>query len=137
MKHPTGDDGRERQAEQIAQSGARLSLGDRTEHPSHDAVEAMMAGVAQRAVDATLKGLGIDTANPLSAQQDFARLRTLRRLMDDGDFIADLAFMRRWRLNSEKITDTGLRSLIRWAVVGSLGLIVLLTKDWWITHFRG
>lgn len=125
------------QQEQVRQSADRLSLADRTEYPSHDAVELLMAGVAQKAVDATLRGLGIDTLNPLSAQQDFAKLRALRKLMEDDSFVADLAFVRRLRTNTEKISDAGIRSFVRWLVVGALGLLVLLTKDYWITHFKG
>ena len=71
-------------------------------------LEALMATTPQKALERTLQRLGIDTRNPLSAQQDFARLRTMRKLMEDEDFLADIRFMRRWRLNSEKITDTGL-----------------------------
>lgn len=123
--------------EQARQSGERLSLADRTEYPSHEAIELMMAGVAQRAVEGTLTRLGIDTSNPLSAQQDFAKLRAVRMLMEDENFLADLAFMRRWRMNSERITETGLKSFVTWFVVGLLGLAALLTKDWWITHVKG
>jgi hypothetical protein len=110
---------------------------DEQKQQSLDNLELLMAATAQKAVDGTLQKLGIDTNNPLSAQQDFARLRTLRKLMEDEGFVADLAFMRRWRLNSEKVTDAGLKAVVRWFVVGVLGLIVLLTKDWWITHIKG
>lgn len=125
------------QHEQVRQSGARLSLEDRTEHPNRDTIEHMMNDVAQRAVEGTLKGLGIDTSNPLSAQQDFAKLRALRQLMEKDDFLADLAFVRRWRLNSEKVADTGIKSIVGWLTAGALGLLALLTKDWWITHVKG
>lgn len=123
--------------EQAKQSASRLSLADRTEFPSHDSIEGMMVGVAQRAVEGTLQRLGIDTSDPLSAQQDFARLRALRKLTEDEDFLADLAFMRRWRITSEKITDTGIKAVVRWLVVGALGIVVLLTRDWWISHIKG
>lgn len=125
------------QQDQVLQSADRLSLERRTSFPDHDAIEAMMVKVAQQAVDGTLQRLGIDTNNPLSAQQDFARLRIIRKLMEDENFQLDLAFIRRWRTKSEKITDAGLKSAVRWVVVGALGIIALITKDWWITHFKG
>lgn len=127
----------EHQREQVRQSADRLSLSDRTEFPSHDAVVSMMRETALQAVEGTLRGLGIDTTNPISAQQDFARLRSMRKLMEDEAFLADLAFVRRWRMNTERIGDTGVRSFVRWLIVGGLALIVMLSKDFWITHFKG
>jgi len=40
-------------------------------------------------------------------------------------------------VNSEKITDTGMRTFVRVAVSGALGLLLLGTKDWWIKHITG
>jgi hypothetical protein len=93
--------------------------------------------VAQRAVEGVLQRLGIDTSNPIQAQADFQRLRAFRKMLEDEEFQADLVFMRRWRVNSEKITDTGMRTFVRVAVSGALGLLLLGTKDWWIKHITG
>jgi hypothetical protein len=93
--------------------------------------------VAQRAVEGVLQRLGVDTSNPLQAQADFQRLRALRKLLEDDDFQSDLAFMRRWRVGTEKITETGVRTIVRLFVTGVLGLILLGTKDWWIKHITG
>lgn len=93
--------------------------------------------VAQRAVEGVLQRLGVDTSNPLKAQADFQRLRSISALMDDPEFQADLAFMRRWRSNTETIAQTGMKAFVKWFVVGGLGLLVLGTKDWWIRHITG
>lgn len=93
--------------------------------------------VAKQAVEEVLQRLGIDTADPLQAQADFQKLRTLRKLMDDEEFLADLAFMRRWRRGTEKVAETGISALVKWFVVGLLGLLLLGTKDWWIMHIKG
>lgn len=131
----------ERQQEQVRQSMERLSLSRRTEYPDHDAIEDMMERAAERAsikaVRNTLELLGIDASNPISAQQDFAKLRILRKLLEDEQFQLDLAFIRRWRVNSDKVVDTSVSTVVRWVVVGILGIIALVTKDWWITHIKG
>lgn len=93
--------------------------------------------VAQRAVEGVLQRLGVDTLNPLKAQADFQRLRSIGELMEDKEFQADLAFMRRWRTNTDAITDTGIRTAVKITVSGLLGLLVLGTKDWWIRHITG
>lgn len=93
--------------------------------------------IAERAVEGVLERLGVDTKDPIQAQADFAKLRSLRRLMDDDEFQLDLAFMRRWRTNTDKITDTGIRAVAKWMVLGILAMLVLGTKDWWIKHITG
>lgn len=99
--------------------------------------EAQAEQVAQRAVEGVLQRLGVDTTNPLQAQADFQKLRVLRKLLDDEEFLADLAFMRRWRKGTDRITDTGIKAFVRWLVIGLLGIVALVTKDWWIQHIRG
>jgi hypothetical protein len=64
-------------------------------------------------------------------------MRALRKLMDDEEFLLDLQFMRRWRKNTDKVTDTGITTFVRWLVVGALGIFILGTKDWWIKHITG
>ncbi len=99
--------------------------------------ETQAQDVAQRAVEGVLQRLGVDTSNPLQAQADFQKLRVLRKLLEDDEFVSDLAFMRRWRKGTERVTDTGIKTFVRWFVVGVLGLVALVTKDWWIQHIRG
>lgn len=93
--------------------------------------------IAERAVEGVLERLGVDTKDPIQAQADFAKLRALRRLMDDDEFQLDLAFMRRWRTNTDKITDTGIRAVAKWFFLGLLAIMALGTKDWWIKHVTG
>lgn len=128
MSHRDNEEQKRQSINNLVERSTALAAG---------ALEDLIEKATQRAVEGTLERLGIDTKNPLSAQQDFARLRAIRKLMDDEGFIADLAFMRRWRLGSERIADTGIKAFVRWVVVGILGIVVLLTKDWWLIHVKG
>lgn len=108
------------------------------EAPVFTAAEvAAQEAIAQRAIEGILTRLGVDTSNPLSAQKDFAKLRAMRELLDDEDFQADLAFMRKWRLNADKVTDTSIKTVVRFLVAGGLGLFLAATKDWWLKHITG
>lgn len=93
--------------------------------------------IAEQAVEGVLVRLGIDTKNPLQAQADFQKLRTMRKLFEDEEFQADLQFMRRWRKGADKVADTGIRTIVRVLAVGFLGLLLAGTKDWWIKHITG
>ncbi len=97
----------------------------------------LVEAAAQRAIEGMLVKLGVDTKDPFSAQKDFAKLRSMRALMDDPEFQADLAFMRKWRVNTEVAVNTSWQSIVRWVTVGFLGLLLLGTKEWWLKHITG
>jgi hypothetical protein len=110
---------------------------DRQAAQIEDSIERAASKAAEGAVNNVLQRLGIDTKDPIQAQADFHKLRALRKLMEDDEFLADLAFMRRWRRGTEKVAETGISTFVKWFVLGVLGLFVLGTKDWWIQHIRG
>ena len=93
-------------------------------------IEHVASIAAQKAVDETLIRIGINTADPIASQQDFAKLRALRDLMDDEGFQADLVHLRRWRLACSAAGRAAGRSLIGAAVAALLALLTLGTKDW-------
>lgn len=89
---------------------------------------------AAQAVERTLTGLGINVADPISAQRDFSKLRALRTLLDDAEFQADLAHLRRWRLALERggalVAGAGIRTTVTIAITALIGLVGLGFKDW-------
>lgn len=85
---------------------------------------------AQKAVTQTLLTLGIDAANPLRAQQDFVVLREMRSLMQDQEFQADMAHIRRWRKSMEAIQSKSLLTVVGILLSGTLGLILMGLKGW-------
>lgn len=99
-------------------------------------LEQIARDAAEQAVQRILVGLGIDAADPIAVQQDFARMRSLRALLDDSAFQADLVHLRRWRVAVETSTKAGLRTSIGLLVTGLLTLLTLGTKDWWHGLFK-
>lgn len=95
-----------------------------------DQVEKIVADT----IKSTLESLGIDTTNKINMQADFSRLRVMRSLLDDKEFQADLAFMRKWRKNADSLTETGMKHIVTIFITGLLGLIILGTKEWWMKH---
>ena len=67
----------------------------------HD-LETIASSAAQKAVYETFMKLGIDTSDPLRAQKDFALLSSMRNIMEDEQYKADMAHLRKWRLLVDK-----------------------------------
>jgi hypothetical protein len=57
---------------------------------------------AKKAVRETLLTIGLDVANPIEVQRDFAVMRQIGRLAMDADFRKDLEHARTWRLDMER-----------------------------------
>jgi hypothetical protein len=74
---------------------------------------------AERAVRATLLTIGIDIANPLQAQRDFAIMREIGRLAMDAEFRKDLEHTRRWRLAMEAAHSKGFLTIVGLVVTGT------------------
>lgn len=74
---------------------------------------------AERAVRATLLAIGIDVANPLQAQRDFAIMREIGRLAMDAEFRKDLEHTRRWRLAMEAAQSKGFLTIVGLVVTGT------------------
>jgi len=74
---------------------------------------------AERAVHATLLTIGIDVANPLQAQRDFAIMREVGRLIMDAEFRKDLEHTRRWRLAMEAAQSKGFLTIVGLVVTGT------------------
>lgn len=97
--------------------------------------EQRIAEEASRKALADLLGpLGISLDNP---RPDLGKLLTARALLDDESFADDLAFIRKLRTNTEKVSDAGIKAFVTVFVTGLLGLILLGTKEWWIKHITG
>lgn len=74
-------------------------------------MEALVNEVARRAavqaVNSTLLSIGIDTRDPLKAQEQFASVREMHRFFGSDDGKADLRHLRRWRESMEKMQSKG------------------------------
>jgi hypothetical protein len=92
---------------------------------------------AKRAVESVMLHLGFDVTNPIKVQTEFAALRLLAEKLDDEDFVDDLAFIRRLRLTTEKASGATITTIVNVLVTGTIGLILLGTKDWWLKHIAG
>lgn len=77
---------------------------------------------ADRAVENTLKSLGVDTSDPFETQKDMAALREMRLLLRDPEFQADLAQIRALRTSGNFIRSNVTKTVIGVIVTGLLGL---------------
>ncbi len=80
---------------------------------------------ADRAVRNTLLTLGIDVDDPIKAQEDFAVLREVGKLVRDPEFRKDLEAVRLWRLAQRELTTHGIKVALGVIVVGALGALWL------------
>lgn len=92
---------------------------------------------AREAVQETLVSLGIEVSDPIAAQETFARMRKMTRLMESDRFERNLLFLDRWASNTEKVVEAGWKSTATFVVSSGLAFIAFVTKDWWLMHFRG
>lgn len=108
-----------------------------TEIPTTDQIAGIADRAAERAVQSMLTHLGFDVSNPIKTQNELGSLRRLASKLDDEDFIEDMAFIRRLRLTTEKASGATLTTIVNILVTGTLGLLLLGTKDWWLKHITG
>ena len=95
---------------------------------------ALAEEAARKALAELFPTLGI---RPETASQDISRLIAARALLEDDEFAADLAWVRRLRTTSGKIADAGIATTVKILVTFGLGIVALGTKDWWIKHITG
>ena len=100
-------------------------------------LKSMVHTAAREAALETLQALGIDASNPLASQLQFARLRELNKLLDDDDLHKDMLFVRRLRVNADRVVEVSLKTVVTSLVTVVLGILALGTKDWWIAHIKG
>ena len=84
---------------------------------------------AERAVRNTLLTLGVDADDPIKAQEDFAVLREVGKLVRDPEFRKDLEAIRLWRTAQKELTAHSLKVAIGVLVVGALGALWLGLKQ--------
>lgn len=101
------------------------------------AMKAVAKEAAKEAVQEVLQHIGVDTANPIRTQAEFAAMRELTVLMKDEAIVQDLEFLRRLRMVSETVRDTTWKTVAKVIVTFTLGIIALGTKDWWLAHIKG
>lgn len=80
------------------------------------------------AVKETLVTLGIDTSNPIKAQEQMVAVRDLAKLLDDEEFKKDLAHVRRWRKSVEEASNVGIKTAAGILITGFFGMIVFAVK---------
>ena len=84
---------------------------------------------ARSAVNETFTKLGIDISNPIQAQREFAVISELRHLIDDKEFQADLAHLRKWRTAVESAQKTTFLAIVGVLATGALAAFWLGFKS--------
>lgn len=93
-------------------------------------VEHVAERAASKAVRETLMMFGIDPNDPIKAQKQFAALQTLA----SERTLENLEFLDRFHTATDRVADTGWRTFVRVIVTAGLGLLAIVTKDYWISH---
>jgi hypothetical protein len=96
-------------------------------HPNE--VKLIAEAAALSAVNETLMKLGIDTSNPILAQREFAVMRELRSMVDDEEFQADLAHLRKWRKAVESAQATTFLAMVGLLATGGAAAFWLGLKS--------
>jgi hypothetical protein len=88
---------------------------------------ALLKDVAEAAADHAVKKwltmIGIDTNNPIEAQEDFKLLRDMSAWSKDEERMKDRAWTRRMRGHSEGIVGKVILTAVGLAVVGALNAV--------------
>lgn len=111
-----------------------VDYDDAQQKQIRESIEHIADRAATKAVSDVLMLLGIDVTNPIKAQEEMASLRKLSAMMQDERTIANLAWLDRLHNASSIVTDTGWRTTIRILVTAGIGLLALMTKEYWISH---
>jgi hypothetical protein len=85
---------------------------------------------AKEAVLETLQALGFDTSNPIKSQEQFAALREIAAPRT----LKNLEWLEAVHTASERVTETSWKTLVKIAVTGLIGLLVLMTREYWTNH---
>ena len=93
---------------------------------------------ARTAVNQTLITLGINPANPIEAQKDFATIREVRLLLQDREIHKDLAYVREFRSTMDTVKTKGVVTALKFIVVGAVALAVAgVMHTFNLIHFGG
>lgn len=105
-----------------------------TDHDQEAQIRQSIEHVAQAAADKAVRNtfqlFGIDINDPIKAQEQFAALRQLA----NPRTVENLKFLDNWHTAADRVTDTSWRTIIRVLVTAGLGLIAIVTKDYWLSH---
>lgn len=93
-------------------------------------LEQIANSAARQAVRDTLVTLGVDPANPITSQRDFAALAEMRGLLEDKEFQADLAHLRKWRQTVDGVQNKSMLAVVGVLVSGFVGLLVMGFQAW-------
>lgn len=93
-------------------------------------IEHIADRAASKAVRDTLLLIGIDLADPIKAQEEFAALRSIAT----PKMQSDLAFLRRLHGAADTVSDAGWRTLVKLLLTALLAGIGIVTKDYWLSH---
>lgn len=92
-----------------------------------DELRALMKAVATEAVEeavpATLLKLGMDTSDPIAAQEEMAAVREIAKHIGDPEYQADQLHLRRWRKAMESASNITLKTAIGIIITGLLGAL--------------
>jgi hypothetical protein len=84
---------------------------------------------AERACHKTLIAIGIDPADPLKAQKDFALMREVGEFATSAEFRKDIEHTRRWRLAMESVQSKGVTVAIGILITGIMAACWLGLQD--------
>lgn len=103
------------------------------DHLSDPALRARIAEIAEwaaeRAVAKTLIAIGIDVADPLKAQRDFALWREMGELAMSAEFRKDIEHTRKWRKAVEAIQLKGALAIIGLLAAGAMAALWVGVAD--------
>lgn len=93
-------------------------------------IQMVADAAAEKAVRETFQLFGVDTRDPIKAQEQFALLRKLA----EPRTIKNLEWLDSVHASAERASDVSWRAIIKTLVLAALGLAGLMTKEYWINH---
>lgn len=101
---------------------------------ARQSIEHIADRAAAKAVRDTLMLIGIDVTNPIKAQEEFATLRRMVTLVGSERTQQNLVWLETLHSASEKVADTGWRTVTRLLITAGIGLLAVMTREYWFTH---
>lgn len=93
-------------------------------------VNAVARTAAREAVVEVLMLIGIDTRDPIKAQQTSAVVREMVDAFQTEEFQKDMIHLRTWRVNMEQATNKGILAIVGLLVTGIGSMVVMGFKGW-------
>lgn len=93
-------------------------------------IATIAAEAARVAVRETLISVGMDVTDQIKTQQHMQSVREIAEMLDDPEFKADLAHLRRWRKSMDEVSNVGIKTAVGIIVTGFFGMIVFAVKAW-------